>query len=54
MNAQIAKGGLMNEDISFANEQPQRDFLFLFLQRKKKEEKSFLTLFLVDSAVQRS
>jgi hypothetical protein len=37
MNAKIAKGGLMNKNISFANEQPQRAFLFLFLQRKKKE-----------------
>ena len=37
MNAQFAKGNLMNENISFANKQPQRDFLLLFSRRKKKE-----------------
>jgi len=35
MNTKSAKGDLMNENISFANEQPQRAFLFLFSRRKK-------------------
>ncbi len=36
MNTQIAKGDLMNENISFANEQPQRAFLLLFYGEKSK------------------
>jgi hypothetical protein len=41
VNAQAAKGGLMNENISFASEQPQRAFLVLFSRRKKNEEIDF-------------
>ncbi len=45
MNAQIAKGDLMNENISFASNQQQRAFLFLFSRRKKKGVfKDFSTL----------
>jgi len=41
VNAQNAKGGLMNENISFASDQEQRAFLFLFSRRKKKVKKLY-------------
>jgi len=37
VNAKSAKGTLMNENISFANEQQQRAFLVLFVRNKKNE-----------------